>query len=502
MSIAAGFFGGLADNIKDKREFIRSRVEEDRMYLRQQGLQRQAQVAEQKTRYQMATEQLLRVNGVDRNRVLAALEADPNGVLDLAGRDLTSAAEINTVLDLYEGTEASGTLSDILGRVMPAFAELPKDADPTTVNRTGVAAWLGLDTQNELNEQVYGAQIVGGMTGDQILASMNIPVVATGTGARGMNYAAIDPAEKLSSAERTYFYDEIAQGYDEKLDAEIATLRAQEAGASMEEKQQFMERIEKLEELKKGPVSTRLPLLMQEFGVDDNSRRYFELYGERLFDPTFGFNPNLMEQFTVTPEDNTNNAIPTDNNNTPPPPEVEEPFDVELESAASDEDINAVVTNFFETNPESTEVKVKDADGNIVVIQRAVEEPRSRDNRGTGGPSLGEIFGRDYEGSPRGSGGRTAQETGLTTSERPTARPDGAVSIANQTSAFELVDRINGGTNDPTNLKGRIAEAVQTEDRGQRNAMIQALIVDIQRNWTQSPNTDALLTQLMKAMES
>ena len=148
MSFAAGFYGRVADNMADKKQFIRNRVEEDRTYLRQQGLQRQAAVAEQKGRYQMATEQLLRIQGVDRNTVLAALEADPDGIVDLAGRDYTNGATINTVLEIYKDTDpASTNLTDILNSVMPAVSALPADADPTTVRRAGLAGWLGLDTE-------------------------------------------------------------------------------------------------------------------------------------------------------------------------------------------------------------------------------------------------------------------------------------------------------------------------------------------------------------------
>lgn len=369
MSIAGGFFGTLANNIKDKREFIRSRVEEDRTYLRQQGLQRQAQVAEQKARYEMATEQLMRIDGVDRNRVLAALEADPNGILDLAGRDLTNPNEINTVLDLYEGQEATGNLSEILGRVMPAFSSLPAEADPTTVRRTGVAAWLGLDTETELNQEVYSSQIVGGMTGDQILASMNIPVTAKGTGALGMNYAGIDPGEQLDASERRFFYSDMALTYDERLDGKIAALRAQEAGASMEEKKQFMEEIKRLEGLKDGPDASRLPKLIQEFGVDDNTRQYFETYGNRLFDPTFGFNPSIMNM--LTPQEDLEETQ-GDGGSPPPAPEVTPEVEPIL-TVDTEEQIQSTAEEYKETHPDASEVTIKVGDNEPVTIPLRVE---------------------------------------------------------------------------------------------------------------------------------
>ena len=294
MSFASGFYGRVADNMQDKKQFIRQRVEEDRLYLRQQGLQRQAAVTEQRGRYQQATEQLMRIQGVDKDRVLAALEADPDGILDLAGRDFTSGSQINTVLEIYGDTEASGSLTDILGKVMPAFSTLPADADPTTVRRAGLAGWLGLDTETELNDQVYQAQIVGGMTGDQILASMNVPVTGQGTGSRGMNYEAV---EELTSAQRQGHFVDIVPEYDAMLEAEIA--RVQQSDLSPDEK---MKQVEDLRALGTGPVDARLQKLLERFGPTENATAFYERYGQSLF------GPGMARFFSNTPEDNPENT--------------------------------------------------------------------------------------------------------------------------------------------------------------------------------------------------
>ena len=340
MSFATGFANSVASGMRDKKEFIRNRVEEDRLYLRQQGLQRQAAITEQKTRYQQATEQLLRIQGVDRNRVLAALEADPDGVLDLAGRDLTNGSQINTVLDLYEGAEASGSLSEILGKVMPGFSTLPADADPTTVRRTGLASWLGLDTETELNEQVYQAQIVGGMTGDQILASMNIPVTARGTGTRGMNYEGI--AEELTNPQRQAHFNDIVPEYDAMLEDRIKEVFA--AGLLPEEE---MKEVERLRALGTGPVDTRLQKLLGEFGETENSRAFYERYGEGLF------GPGMARFFTVAEEDNPENTQDITTTELPPAgtdelPKIETEGVEDAEKKAEeffDDPVNADVMN-------------------------------------------------------------------------------------------------------------------------------------------------------------
>ena len=354
MSFATGFANSVASGMRDKKEFIRNRVEEDRLYLRQQGLQRQSAITEQKLRYQQATEQLLRIKGVDKNRVLAALEADPDGVLDLAGRDFTDGSQINTVLDIYEGTEASGSLADILGSVMPAFSSLPKDANPTTVKRAGIAAWLGLDTETELNEQVYQAQIVGGMTGDDILASMNIPVTAKGTGPRGMNYEAV---EELTGPQRQGHFGDIVPEYDAMLEDAIDLV--QRSDLPPDEK---MKEVEALRALGIGPVDTRLQKLLEKFGPTPNSTAFFERFGENLF------GPGMARFFAVT--DNPEDTVEPANLTTDDLPEAGTEELPKIE--ADDDEAAASKANAFWADP------INDGVNEIVTVVDGEEIPMSR----------------------------------------------------------------------------------------------------------------------------
>ena len=377
MSFATGFANNVASGMRDKKEFIRNRVEEDRLYLRQQGLQRQAAITEQKLRYQQATEQLLRIQGVDKNRVLAALEADPDGVLDLAGRDFTDGSQINTVLDIYDGAEASGSLTDILGRVMPAFSSLPKDANPTTVKRAGIAAWLGLDTETELNEQVYQAQIVGGMTGDDILASMNIPVTARGTGARGMNYEGV--ADPLTSAQKQSHFNDMVPEYDALLAAEIDRVQQMELSETFTADDK-MKQVEELRALGTGPVDARLSKLLEKFGPTDNSKAFFETYGEGLF------GPGMARFFTVTGEDNPEN---TQDITTTELPEADAEGDTATIAVRTEEEIQSAVEEFVKDNPTATEVTVSGPDGVVTIPLEPTETEEAEETTPTVRPGGG-----------------------------------------------------------------------------------------------------------------
>ena len=69
MSIAGGFFGKLSENIDNQRDYIRARVDEDRKYLRGQGLKRQSGIQKQRGQYEQAANELIR-RGADKDKVL------------------------------------------------------------------------------------------------------------------------------------------------------------------------------------------------------------------------------------------------------------------------------------------------------------------------------------------------------------------------------------------------------------------------------------------------
>ena len=324
MSIAAGFFGTLAQGMDDKRQFIRNRIEEDRLYLREQGLQRMAQVNQQRQAYETAARDLI-TRGANERSVLAALESNPQGLMsmyrEVTDRGITNREVINSVFEIADGYNTDASLEEILQTVIPATASLPADTDPTETRRRSIAAWLGLDTEEELNQNVYSQQIVGGMTGDQILASMNIPVNARGTGQGvGFNFENLEEDEVLTQRDATYWtklsleeYTPVLQERISTLQQELASLNELDGEMSEEEMarlREINEEMTMLESMSDMTDQQKLEVMLREFGVLPNTQRYFEMY-PTLFTPEFGFNVTTMEMFRPE-EDTTEEAIPTD----------------------------------------------------------------------------------------------------------------------------------------------------------------------------------------------
>jgi hypothetical protein len=311
MSFAAGFFGTLSNNIENKRDFIRSRVEEDRKYLREQGLQRMAKVGEQRTAYETAARGLIR-RGADESTVLTAMESDPQGILDIYREvdknNITNPSTINSIFEIGNEYRTEASLSEVLNKILPTVSQLPADADPTTVRRKSFASWLNLDTEEELDEQVYGSQIVGGMTGDQILASMNIPVNAKGTDDPNVafNFAAMERGRELSPGEVSDWFSRSLEEYEplvvekeQEINQQLVDLENDDTIPEEQKRAILAELKEQKEILNNLPKTKRerLEALLGVFGVLPNTQTYYDMYPE-LFSTKYGFDSTIESMFT------------------------------------------------------------------------------------------------------------------------------------------------------------------------------------------------------------
>ena len=174
---AAGFFGGMAREIKERDEYIRDRVAKQQDYLRTVGLQRQSKIAEEREALKTASG-FLRERGMDEDKIIKILESSPDRLKMLAAqaeKDNYSGSQLNSVIELNENYAPSLSLEETIAKVTPAFASLPKGASKPEVERRGLAALLGLDPEVALQDQVYNYNFPGMGTGAQIEASLTSP---------------------------------------------------------------------------------------------------------------------------------------------------------------------------------------------------------------------------------------------------------------------------------------------------------------------------------------
>ena len=380
MSFASGLAQSLADGMTSKGDFIRERVEEERTYLRQQGLQRQAAVAQQRTAYETAAQSLIR-RGASRELVLGQLEQDPQGLMEVyhASDNVTNGAAIDSVFNLNE--EYSGaSLSEIIGKVLPTASTIPADTPAPQVQQRTLASFLGLDMDEALNDQVYRSQIVGGMTGDDILATVGQPVRATGTGSTTLNLEGLEGEKPVSSQEITRAHTRLSIEYSAELREKIDS--NEEKMALLDPKSEdyltIWDENRRLKSiLETTNVSERLGLLMTELGVSASAQEIFDsrpgIFKEVL-------PPNILDLF-VPQEEVVEEGSSADVTSKRPlaRPEVTPDLTEEIEEAA---------TKAFEDNPDLEEATITVQGHEFIVPNLEMREAEKEVGRSTIDPDV------------------------------------------------------------------------------------------------------------------
>lgn len=395
---AAGFFGQMTEDITNKQEYVRNRVEERRQELRQRGLERMAQVNEQRQAYETAANGLMRMSGVNRDRVLSALESDPDAIIDAYNRARQNPNITGTILNqffsVYDSTPSSQSLGEAINNILPLAADISVERqDPSAAERVTLASLLGMDLDAALDEEVYNDQLVGGMTGNQIAASMSQPIRArgTGTGAQ-LDYSLFSPDnlrsdEPISYNEAAQFESDVASLYQSRREGEIASLErrltslAGNPELSPEEKTRQQVEIE-----------TRISELEGLTTLDD----FMEIYGTDLLDRQLRFYPEERRQRM---RDLYLTSVTEDSEDEPTP---EETFGVDEEDTIVTTELPTPEEDTDTPTPESTpEPEAEPTQDRIEVGTTFVEDlgkaiPRLLENPGLGEIEVGgQTFTRD-----------------------------------------------------------------------------------------------------------
>ena len=308
-SFAAGFFGQLNNDIVDRKQYIRTRVEEDRLYLREQGLKRQAGVQEQRQDYEKIARSLINRGG-DESLIISTLEMDPAGLMQVytqAERDNTTGNGINDMMSIAEDNRSTSSMQEVLDRILPTIQEMPANTDPVTSRRRSLGAFLGLDLDAELSNEVYNSEIIAGMTGDQIMSSLNLPIDAQGSNVGGVTFDLSGPTATLSAQDRNTYLRGIMDSYN--LPARIDALKASKEGKTGIELESIDARIKTLEGINAMPsgqgFNSIVSLIGQEGYEDLTLSQYTtdiakEPYGPQVFMAP-GIFPEVRERLMGSP---------------------------------------------------------------------------------------------------------------------------------------------------------------------------------------------------------
>ena len=344
---AAGFFGKLNENIDNQREYIRARVDEDRTYLRGEGLKRQAGIQKQRGQYEQAANELIR-RGADEKQVRGLLQMDPKGLLQVHATGFTGAA-LTSSFSLAKDYEGEATMGDILNKIVPSVQAMPAGSSPEKVKRRSLGAFLGLDLDTELENEVYGQQIVGGMTGDDIMSTVGTPISAEGSNPSGVSYDLTRRKDTaLTAAQRNGLFATANSDYT--LGSFEASLETLEANEGETEEQLDLRKDQLSEAFEKGTSVERLAAALEANGgkMGPETKGIFDTYGSTLFNPFNGVNSDLFSTLSKAAGG----------------------ASVDTSEQATEEEIRAEALSYFESNP-TVDTYIIDVEGTPVTMSRS-----------------------------------------------------------------------------------------------------------------------------------
>lgn len=256
-SFLAGFAQGATRAIEEKRSFIRDTVERRREELRQQGYDRLNQTRALRQGFQQGADILLSA-GMTQENVVALLEDNPSmfnmvaanvGQLAMAGEP---PQNINGLVRLANNSRPSGTsLAEAINNAVPGIIRANEGVtDPARRERNSIAAMLGLSTEEALQRNVYGEELVQGFTGADIAASTNMDLIAPSRGQVQIDYSVLRGEQELDPRLARDFINDLATSYSQGIAGDISALNGLAATAidfdnlTTDERDDFLTRLE------------------------------------------------------------------------------------------------------------------------------------------------------------------------------------------------------------------------------------------------------------------
>lgn len=302
---AGAFLGGLAEDMKENREYARTKSEKIQDYLYQRGLERRQKVQEERNKMQAAVDFLTR-EGLDERKTKALLSQNPVELLNLAAiaRDFKNKAgrltptilnQAVTIGEGFEGVEA--TASELIAAAMPDFvkgADLKKPED----ERTLLQKLFRGATNEEIMYDAYSRDILGGdATGADIAASINAPMIKRSTGSDvSTSYVGLKQTDRTDVLKgQNMMLDEYGDLLQDKIDSltdKAGELEQSGADASeINAVTTVIEQLERIKDLETNKEQLEAMIQNPNIGIDIAKKFYVqfpEIFNDILFiDPSF-----------------------------------------------------------------------------------------------------------------------------------------------------------------------------------------------------------------------
>ena len=182
--VAAGaFLGGLADEMKENREWAREKAAKTQEYLYERGLQRRQEVAKARNALTSSVD-YLRSKELDDRAINALLLENPTELIRLAQTaqqaevdgTLTKAV-LNKAVEVASDFETDLTASDLIKQATPEFIDAEDPVKPDVAEKSFLQNMFGRPDVSEVLYDVYKENLLGDTSGADIMASLSEPVV-------------------------------------------------------------------------------------------------------------------------------------------------------------------------------------------------------------------------------------------------------------------------------------------------------------------------------------
>jgi len=227
--LGGAFLGGLADRMKENREYVREKSDAMQEYLWQAGLERQQEVKKARNVLTKASD-YLEEKGLNKDSLLTLLDEDPSKVLTLyeaavkaeeAGT-LTSTI-LNSAVQASTGySDPSMTPAELIKRATPIFVEGTELKKPEK-EKSVLQKIFAPTTSEELMYDVYSSEIMG-TRGADIQASISAPLIKERTGKVKTDIGVFAEDDKYDSTQKKDMREQIQSSYDDKLQSEKTSL--------------------------------------------------------------------------------------------------------------------------------------------------------------------------------------------------------------------------------------------------------------------------------------
>ena len=355
--------GGLAEDMQNNREYVRSTKDRLKADLFAQGQERRN--AQKKARKSMEyAVDFLSNEGLDNEKLLYLLSEDPKELMRLAKmaeeRKLDgslNAQALNAAVELAQNFEAPDmTPSELIKRATPDFvegAEIPASED----NRNLLQRLFQRPGMDVIAGDVYSSEILPGVSGADIAASMQADAYQSKEGQRSGNidYSSLQPVDTRLIRD---IQKDVVVDYNTALEDYMEALRSDNEGGKNQAKIEIAKKIEAMDNGK-----AKLQKMMELLGFDI-AKDYYSNSPEVFNDQPSFISSDYVESYIAGDEEFT-----PSNDDTP-----EVTVDELTLSDGQDPLVEAKAWFGREGNQDKDMIQVNMPDGSKRMFRRSVDE--------------------------------------------------------------------------------------------------------------------------------